>query len=601
MQAAIPVKENNDSFMTFRIKLEAYFTLNDISDNEKKRAALISALSTYDLNKVILKYAPKPINKIKYDDMLDSLIDNDKKIAPLESFQFYKRTQRDGETNLEFLNSLKSLALKCNFKEKYEENLKMQIINGLESKDITTKLLLEEDMGIEEIEKLLRTMDLIDEKEKTKDIFYCQAGKEQEEDKIENKEINYIQDNKRYNSNNNNNRVQERYSDNYPHQTRFDNRFTRYNNYDNSSYGRYNNVNPRYKYDNDNKYNNNDNKYNNNDNYRYKNCIYSYDKTRGNYNTNNNNFKYNDNQYYSQTKKTCFKCGSGKHLIKYCDQRDKEEDISYIYSMDIKSCKEKFKINLNIEGKKTNMILDTGASVSIISLKTWNKINSNKTIHDSDTKLKTYEGNEIAIIGSVDVKVQIKETIKYLPLIIVKADGPSLVGINWIKEFRELVWKESILAGTENTYDNNNKIYYVEQELKALTERTHISEWASPLVPIVKPNGNIRLCIDYKITINPWMTPDIYPIPRIQEIFNKLRKGEKFSTIDFSNAYHQIVIDSDSRKYLAINTHKGLFQFKRMPFGITPASAIFQRTMDLIFGKMTGVAYYIDDLIITGS
>ncbi|XP_065315413.1 myb-like protein F [Gordionus sp. m RMFG-2023] len=280
--------------------------------------------------------------------MLDSLIDNDKKIAPLESFQFYKRTQRDGETNLEFLNSLKSLALKCNFKEKYEENLKMQIINGLESKDITTKLLLEEDMGIEEIEKLLRTMDLIDEKEKTKGIFYCQAGKEQEEDKIENKEINYIQDNKRYNSNNNNNnRAQERYSDNYyPHQTRFDNRFTRYNNYDNSNYGRYNNVNPRYKYDNDNKYynndnkyNNNDNKYNNNDNYRHKNWYdnnnyyhknkyqYSYDKTRGNYNTNNNNFKYNDNQYYSQTKKTCFKCGSDKHLIKYCDQRDKEEDI----------------------------------------------------------------------------------------------------------------------------------------------------------------------------------------------------------------------------------------------------------------------------------
>ena len=84
------------------------------------------------------------------------------------------------------------------------------------------------------------------------------------------------------------------------------------------------------------------------------------------------------------------------------------------------------------------------------------------------------------------------------------------------------------------------------------------SEWASPLVIVPKPDGTIRLCGDYKSTINPVIENEIYPQPTPDEIFAKMRGGTKFSKIDLSQAYLQVEMDEESRKYLIINTSKGL-------------------------------------------
>lgn len=62
----------------------------------------------------------------------------------------------------------------------------------------------------------------------------------------------------------------------------------------------------------------------------------------------------------------------------------------------------------------------------------------------------------------------------------------------------------------------------------------------------------------------------------------------------------QLLLDEDSRKYVTISTHKGLYQYTRLPFAIASAPAIFQRTMDTILQGMEGVAWYINDVIITG-
>ena len=145
----------------------------------------------------------------------------------------------------------------------------------------------------------------------------------------------------------------------------------------------------------------------------------------------------------------------------------------------------------------------------------------------------------------------------------------------------------------------------VEEELgrhqnEGILTKVEWSEWATPIVPVPKKDGSVRLCGDYKITVNPELQAEQYPLPRIEDIFANLAGGQKFSKIDLRQAYHQIEMEEDSKKYLTINTHMGLFQYNRLVFGITSAPAIWQRTIDQVLEGTSGTSCILDDMIITG-
>ena len=127
----------------------------------------------------------------------------------------------------------------------------------------------------------------------------------------------------------------------------------------------------------------------------------------------------------------------------------------------------------------------------------------------------------------------------------------------------------------------------IEQELKCLEkmgaiERVKYGDWATPVVPIPKPDGTVRLCGDFKITVNPALYIDQHPIPKAEDLFATLAGGKKFSKLDLSQAYQQMLLHPDDRKYTTINTHLGLFQYTRLPFGIASAPAVFQQAMEKI-------------------
>ena len=130
--------------------------------------------------------------------------------------------------------------------------------------------------------------------------------------------------------------------------------------------------------------------------------------------------------------------------------------------------------------------------------------------------------------------------------------------------------------------------------------KTPYSEWAAPVVTVPKQDGQIRICGDYKVTINPVLDVDQYPLPKPEDIFAKLAGGKLFTTLDLTHAYNQLLLDEESRKFVTVNTHKGLYQYTRLPFGIASAPAMFQRVMDTVLQEIDGVACYIDDIIITG-
>ena len=93
---------------------------------------------------------------------------------------------------------------------------------------------------------------------------------------------------------------------------------------------------------------------------------------------------------------------------------------------------------------------------------------------------------------------------------------------------------------------------------------------------------------------------DTYPIPRIEDLFARIAGGQQFTTLDLDRAYQQLVLDEESRTYVVINTHQGLFQYNRLRFGVSSAPGIFQRAMETLLQAMPGMVVYLDDLLITG-
>ena len=131
-------------------------------------------------------------------------------------------------------------------------------------------------------------------------------------------------------------------------------------------------------------------------------------------------------------------------------------------------------------------------------------------------------------------------------------------------------------------------------------EPVQFADWAAPIVPVLKPDGSLRLCGDYKQTVNAVAIPDKYPLPRVDDLLPSLAGGESFTKLDLAHAYQQLVLDEDSSILATVNTPKGLFKYNRLPFGISAAPAIFQRTMENLLQGIPRVCVYIDDVLVTG-
>ena len=138
-------------------------------------------------------------------------------------------------------------------------------------------------------------------------------------------------------------------------------------------------------------------------------------------------------------------------------------------------------------------------------------------------------------------------------------------------------------------------------ENEGIIEPIGFSEWAAPIVPVVKRDGSIRVCGDYKLTINQAAQVDTYPLPLIEDLFASLAGGKVFSKLDLAHAYQQLCLDVESRMYVNINTHTGLFCYTRLPFGVAAAPAIFQRTMDAILRDLPHICVYLDDILVTSA
>ena len=102
------------------------------------------------------------------------------------------------------------------------------------------------------------------------------------------------------------------------------------------------------------------------------------------------------------------------------------------------------------------------------------------------------------------------------------------------------------------------------------------SKWAAPIVPVLKQDKtSVRICGDYKLTTNKASCLEQYPLPKVDNLFTTLAGGILFTKLDMSQAYLQLALDDQAKELLTINTHKGLFAYNRLPFGVSSAPGIF--------------------------
>ena len=134
--------------------------------------------------------------------------------------------------------------------------------------------------------------------------------------------------------------------------------------------------------------------------------------------------------------------------------------------------------------------------------------------------------------------------------------------------------------------------------LKGIVQES-CSPYAAPIVVVRKKDGSIRLCVDYR-KLNAKTVKDAYPLPRIQESFDALSGAQFFSSLDLASGYHQIAMDPQDRGKTAFTTPFGLFEYTRMPFGLTGAPATFQRLMNSVMSEFlfNFLLVYLDDLMI---
>ena len=143
------------------------------------------------------------------------------------------------------------------------------------------------------------------------------------------------------------------------------------------------------------------------------------------------------------------------------------------------------------------------------------------------------------------------------------------------------------------------------EDLNSLLEQDIIepaespTPWISPIVVVPKKDNKIRLCVDMRVA-NTAIERERFPLPTTQEIKHKLNGSKYFSKLDMNKGYHQLELDEENRKITVFMTHKGLFRYKRLFFGINTAAEIFQKTVRSVICDVPGALNYSDDIIVFG-
>jgi hypothetical protein len=253
---------------------------------------------------------------------------------------------------------------------------------------------------------------------------------------------------------------------------------------------------------------------------------------------------------------------------------------------------------------KATIIIPAGQRLAIMTRMNIQQINTMNHLATTNVKQpqQSNEENDTIDLSNTDLssdqKKQIQQLVKKYPDVFTSKPGKTT------KLKHQIDIKEGTRPLNAPPYrcaPNRRKI--IEENINEMLKEKIISPsnspWASPVVLAPKKDGSFRFCIDYR-KLNAVTIRDAYPIPRVDDTLDALEEAQFISTVDLRSGYWQVEMDPKSQAMTAFISHKGLFEFNVMPYGLMNAPATFQRLMDIVLAglKWQCCLVYIDDVII---
>lgn len=315
---------------------------------------------------------------------------------------------------------------------------------------------------------------------------------------------------------------------------------------------------------------------------------------------------------------------------------------------------DKYLVNVKLNGKLQKFEVDSGAKYSLLAEDEFERLNLNLSLQETNLLFKSYSGNIIKPKGKVIVNVEYNGNSIQGELHVVPRGFDALLGRQWIRHLNiELkyvyeqmkasssvstvqsskppddlyatfshVFEEKVgcvpdikislqlREGAKPTFTRERKVPHALQELvdkeidelesSGILTPVNCSDWGSPLVVIPKPNGSVRLCVDYKCGVNERLVQANYPIRRIDDVLSSLRNSRYFCKLDLFKAYLHLQVDEESSKIQTISTHRGTYRMNRLSFGIKTAPSEFNRILSQILNGVPKTEAYFDDIIVHG-
>jgi hypothetical protein len=291
--------------------------------------------------------------------------------------------------------------------------------------------------------------------------------------------------------------------------------------------------------------------------------------------------------------------------------------------------------NCMVGGVRMKFMIDSGASCNVVDSDTWEYLKRNNICCVSEktsTILKSY-GNKIplTVLGEFSCTVKTGEDECNAVFLVIRENGIPILGrktatklnilkigasvnqlrmksIGKMKNLQVHLYIDQKVPPVQQPYRRIPVALQakVEKELENLQKDDIIEPasgyitWVSPLVIVPRGTNAIRLCVDMR-RVNRAVIREHYPLPTIEDMTFKLAGAERFSKIDLKQAFHQLELDEESRAVTTFITHKGLWRFKRLMFGLSSAPQLFQKIMENILSGLDGVQNYIDDILVYGS
>lgn len=568
-------------------RFETALNLYDCKE-QKKEALLLHFIGVNAYNILCDKLTPQQPENKTFKEIVSVLEDHfePKPSELVECFRFNMRRQQDGESAGEFVVALRKLAVGCEFGQYLNKALRNQFVFGLADKKLQSRLLERKDLILDDAISIVTASELAE-----KGGMELQNGGEK-------LNVNKIKKSNEFKKNS------KKAATNITHENK---KCFRCGNTSHLA---------------------------NECNYKHVTCHFC--KQKG------------------HLRKVCFKEKKQMHQIDGKDEMTVEELLLVNAKGEVNKINSKIMHTLRVNDHSINFELDTGSPVSIINVADAKRYFPTLKVSPPDVELVSYCGTSLQCMGYIVVTVISSGKGKEAKLYIVRSNQKPIVGREWLQIIK-LNWHEIFNTkgyasvneiGTKETFNKEQliqkyprvfsksmgkidslqvRLYLkpeitpkfvksrrvpfsmmdaVEKQLKqhideGLLEKVERSEWATPIVVVPKKDGSVRICGDYKVTLNTALVVDEHPLPTIEELFCKMAGGERFSKIDLTKAYLQLEVHPSDRLLLTLSTHKGLFQPTRLMYGVASAPAKFQRLMEQILGDIDGVTVFIDDIKVT--